>query len=81
MRGLYNLNNHKLSILFSEKQGLPVFGATMSLLRFKFILAHLCFDDEETRPHAGKMTDLQHFETFLRFVMTDFPECLFLKTT
>ena len=26
MRGLYNLNNHKLSILFSEKQGLPVFG-------------------------------------------------------
>ena len=50
MRGLYNLNNHKLSILFSEKQGLPVLGATMSLLRFKFIFAQLCFDDEETHP-------------------------------
>ena len=52
MRGLYNLNNHKLSILFSEKPGIPVFGATMSLLRFKFILAHLCFDDEDTHPQC-----------------------------
>ena len=50
MRGLYNLNNDKLSILFSEKQGLPVFGETMSLLRSKFILADLCFDVEETSP-------------------------------
>ena len=48
-RGLYGLNNHSIDILFSNKYGLPVFGACMSRLRFKFILAHICFDDFKTR--------------------------------
>ena len=79
MRGLYNLNTYKRSILFSEKQGLPVSGATMSLLRFKFILAHLCFDDEETCPKRWQNDRFTAFRDFFRFVMTDFPECLFLR--
>ena len=53
-RGLYKVNTHYLDILFSEEQGLPMFGATMSHQRFKFILAHLCFDDAETRPERWK---------------------------
>ena len=44
-RGLYGQNNHRLDMLFSERHGAPVFSATMSRMRFQFILAHLCFDD------------------------------------
>ena len=53
-RGLYNLNNHDLNILFSEKHGPPPFGATMSRQRFEFIIAHICFDDPETRTDRWK---------------------------
>ena len=49
IRGLYSWNNHSLRILFSEEKGMPVFEATMSRLRFSFIVQHLCFDVEETR--------------------------------
>ena len=76
MRGLYNLNNHKLSILFSEKQGLPVFGATMSLLRFKFILAHLCFDDEETRPQRWQNDRFAAFRDFFEICNDRFSRML-----
>ena len=49
-RGLYNLNNHSLKeVLFSNRDGLPVFGASMSRQRFEFLMGHLCFDDFETR--------------------------------
>ena len=47
-RGLYGQNNHRLDMLFSE-HGAPVFSATMSRMRFQFILAHLCFDDYLSR--------------------------------
>ena len=29
MRGLYGLNKHIINLLFSDKKGFPVFGATM----------------------------------------------------
>ena len=48
IRGLYNWDNHSLGILFSEEKGMPIFGATMSRLRFSFIVQHFCFDVEET---------------------------------
>ena len=48
-RGLYGQNNHRLDMLFSERHGAPVFSATMSRMRFQFILAHLCFDDYRSR--------------------------------
>ena len=48
-RGSYNLNFHSLDILFSNRYGLPVFGAVMSRLWFKFLLRHLCWDDQATR--------------------------------
>ena len=48
-RGLYNLNCHNIKILFSDDKGFPIFGATMSRLRYVFISAHLCFDDFQSR--------------------------------
>ena len=48
-RGLYNLTFHSLDILFSKFDGAPVFSATMSSNRFKFLLWNLCFDDVATR--------------------------------
>lgn len=30
MRGLYSLNNHEISTLFSDLHGVPAFSATMS---------------------------------------------------
>lgn len=54
MRGLYGLNNHSINLLFSDKKGLPVFGATMSRMRYEFMMKHLCFDDFETRNERWK---------------------------
>ena len=48
-RGMYNLNNHSIDILFSNQDGLPAFGAAMSRNRFKFLFRNLCFDDSRTR--------------------------------
>ena len=53
-RGLYNLNHHDINLPFSDTRGLPVFGATMSRLRFQFMLAHLSFDNLDTRPERWK---------------------------
>ena len=48
-RGLLGLNNHRYSILFSEKAGPAVFGATMSRDRFKFLVSNIMFDDQNER--------------------------------
>ena len=48
-RGLFGMNRHNLNILFSDKAGPPVFSATMSRDRMKFLLSTLTFDDPETR--------------------------------
>ena len=48
-RGLLGLNNHKISILFSQRAGHPVFGATMSGNRFQFLIANLMFEKSDER--------------------------------
>ena len=48
-RGLLGLAMHKTEVLFSEEFGHPVFSATMSKNRFKFLIARLRFDDRDTR--------------------------------
>lgn len=50
MRGLLNLNTHDTDVLFNDTTGHPVFGATMSKNRFKFLMQNIKFDDAETRP-------------------------------
>ena len=54
LRGLYGLNRHNIRVLFSDRHGMPVFGATMSRLRFEFILKYLSFDDHTTREERWK---------------------------
>ena len=49
LRGLLCLNNHSTARILSDKTGHPVFSATMSKNRFKFLIANVRFDDEETR--------------------------------
>ena len=48
-RGLLGQNNHCFEFLFSEKTGHPVFGATMSKNRMKFLIQNLMFDDRNDR--------------------------------
>ena len=48
-RGLFGMNHHSLNILFSDKARPPVFSATMSRDRMKFLLSTLAFDDPEAR--------------------------------
>ena len=50
LRGLLGLANHSIDVLFHNLTGSPIFGATMSKNRFKFLLSHISFDDIATRP-------------------------------
>ena len=36
-RGLFGMNHHSLNIIFSDKAGPPIFSATMSRYRMKFL--------------------------------------------
>ena len=50
LRGLLAWTNHDVNILFNDLSGHRIFGATMSKNRFKFLFAHISFDDHTTRP-------------------------------
>ena len=49
LHGLYGLNKDDVRLLFSHDRGIPIFAATMSRLRFLFIMRHFSFDDVNTR--------------------------------
>lgn len=53
-RGMYKLNTIQISKLFSQAYGPPLFGATISRNRFRFLISHFSFDDEETRDDRWK---------------------------
>ncbi|XP_020896597.1 piggyBac transposable element-derived protein 3 [Exaiptasia diaphana] len=68
LRGLLCLNNHSTESLFSDKTGHPVFSATMSKNRFKFLMANVRFDDEETRAERWNSDRFAAFrEVFEKF--------------
>ena len=54
LRGLLGLASHNIEILFNNLTGNPIFGATMSKNRFKFLLSHISFDDAGDRPERWK---------------------------
>ena len=54
LRGLYGLNKHDVRLLSSHDHGIPIFGATMSILRFLFIMRYFSFDDVNTREQRWK---------------------------
>ena len=67
-QGLLGLTNHSHEIIFSEKAGLPVFAATMSLNRFKLLTQSIMFDDHQERtenwPHDRFAAISNFFELF-----------------
>ena len=68
LRGLLGLNNHDVAILFCNLTGNPVFGATMSKSRFKYLFSNISFDDFKTRTQRwvyDRFTDIRDvFESF-----------------
>ena len=53
-RGLQGQNSVRTELLFSENYGHPIFSATMSKNRFKFLFSKISFDDFETRAERWK---------------------------
>ena len=63
-RGLYNLTGISTKVLFSETQGIPMFGAVMSRNRFVFLLSNIGFDDKQSRPdrwNEDRFAAFRHF--------------------
>lgn len=48
-RGMLGQSHHNRNLLFNDRIGHPIFGATMSKNRFTFLLSKVSFDDESTR--------------------------------
>ena len=53
-RGAFGQGMHNVDIVFSEKYGHPVFSATMSRNRFKFLRSKIRFDNREERKRNFK---------------------------
>ena len=54
MRGFYGINKHTIDLLFLHRKRIPIFSATISRSRYKFIIKHKCFDDFESRNEKWK---------------------------
>ena len=79
-RGLLSLNNHRIQILFSVKVvGHPVFGATMSKNRFRFLASNVSSNDETSKLQRWSAYRFAAFQVVLenfcdncaRHVLTD----------
>ena len=66
MRGLLGQAHQSTNAMFHEIFGNPVFSAAKSRNRFKFLIAHISFDDFIIRPTLSNTIDLQLFAKFLK---------------
>lgn len=69
-------NNHSIKILFSVKHGLPVFGACMPENRFKFLMAHICFDQYSEREARWQRDRFAATRDFFEDCNTNFAKSL-----
>ena len=69
LRRLLGLASHNIKILFNNLTGNPIFGATMSKNRFKFLLSHISFDDANHRPERWKYDRFAVFGKFLKYLI------------
>ena len=69
LRGLLGLVDHSVDVLFNNMIGSPIFGATMSKNRFKFLLSHVFFEILQLDRGGGFLTYLQRFEKYLNYSM------------
>ena len=72
-QGLHGLNKQSANRMFSKKYAYPVFEATMSCKRFKFLSGHLAFDDSATRSTRWRTDRFAAFRQF--FEMFDRNYC------
>ena len=75
-RGLYRGNQHSVNLLFSPDRGIPIFGATMSRLRFQFITRHLSFDDIDTREERWRKDKFAAMRDVFELCNKNFGEAL-----
>ena len=64
MRGLQKENYSDCDILWDDGIGHPIFAATMSKDRFKFLNRFICFDDRTTRIERTKTDKFAPFREF-----------------
>ena len=69
LRGLLGLANHSIDVLFHNLTGSPIFGATMSKNRFKFLLSHFLLMILQLGRGGGYLTDLPRFGKYLNYSM------------
>ena len=69
-RGLLGQAKHKIDKLFHNLSGSPIFGATMSKNRFRFLMSHISFDDLASRDRRweyDRFAGFRHiFEIFIK---------------
>ena len=70
MRGLLGQAHQSTNAMFHEIFGTPIFSATMSRNKFKFLIARISFDDHTTRPspwqHDRFVAFRKIFEEFIK---------------
>ena len=66
MRGLLEQAHQSTNAMSHEIFGNPVLSAAMSRNRFKFLIAHISFDDKQRVLLLGNTIDLQFFAKFLK---------------
>ena len=66
IRGLLEQAHQSTNAMFRETFGNPVLSATMSRNRFKFLIAHISFNDKQRVLLLGNTIDLQLFAKFLK---------------
>ena len=68
MRGLLGQAHQSTNAMFHEIFGNPVFSATMSRNRFKFLIAHISLDDHITHPTPWQHDKFAAFrKIFIKF--------------
>ena len=74
LAGVYKSNHEPLASLWSEKEGRPIFSATMSRTRITTILQYLRFDNHTTRAERQATNKLAPFWDFWIMFQAQLPK-------
>ena len=74
LAGVYKSNHELVASLWSEKEGRPIFSATMSRTRFTIILKYLRFDNRATREERQTTDKLAPFRDFWIMFQAQLPK-------
>ena len=74
LAGVYKSNHEPVVSFWSEKEGRPIFSATMSRTRFTTILKYLRFDNRATRAERQATDKLTPFREFWIMFQAQLPK-------